>query len=35
MKFKFINLGQTVMKYETPLNIYNAINNIYENFTQS
>ena len=31
MKFKFINLGQTVMKYETPLNIYNAINNIYEN----
>ena len=31
MKFKFVNLGQTVMKYETPLNIYNAINGIYEN----
>jgi|TARA_R110002126_G_scaffold357_1_gene2302 hypothetical protein len=31
MKFKFINLGQTVTKYETPLNIYNAINDIYEN----
>ena len=31
MKFKFINLGQTVMRYETPLNIYNAINDIYEN----
>ena len=31
MKFKFVNLGQTVMKYETPLNIYNAINSIYEN----
>ena len=31
MKFKFINLGQTVMRYETPLNIYNDINNLYEN----
>ena len=31
MKFKFINLGQTVTRYETPLNIYNAINDIYEN----
>tara|TARA_R110002050_G_scaffold200538_3_gene335412 strand:+ start:1933 stop:2583 length:651 start_codon:yes stop_codon:yes gene_type:complete len=31
MKFKFVNLGQTVMRYETPLNIYNAINDIYEN----
>ena len=30
MKFKFINLGQTVTRYETPLNIYNAINDIYE-----
>ena len=30
MKFKFINLGQTVIRYETPLNIYNAINDIYE-----
>tara|TARA_R110000822_G_scaffold131468_2_gene268468 strand:- start:1184 stop:1837 length:654 start_codon:yes stop_codon:yes gene_type:complete len=31
MKFKYVNLGQTVMRYETPLNIYNDINNLYEN----
>ena len=30
MKFKFIWLGQTVLKYEVPLDIFYAINDIYE-----
>ena len=30
MKFKFIWLGQTVLKFEVPLDIFYAINNIYE-----
>ena len=29
-KFKFIFLGQSVLKYEVPLDIYNIINSIYE-----
>lgn len=34
MQFKFINLGQTIMRYETPLDMFNAINHIYDkNFT--
>jgi hypothetical protein len=28
--FKFVFLGQAVLKYEVPLDIYNAINHIYE-----
>ena len=28
--FKFIFLGQSVLKYEVPLNVYNTINHIYE-----
>ena len=28
--FKFVFLGQSVLKYEVPLDIYNTINNIYE-----
>ena len=30
MKFKFIWLGQTVLKFEVPQDIFYAINNIYE-----
>ena len=30
MKFKFIWLGQTVLKFEVPLDIFHAINDIYE-----
>ena len=28
--FKFVFLGQSVLKYEVPLDVYNTINNIYE-----
>ena len=28
--FKVVFLGQSVLKYEVPLDIYHAINNIYE-----
>jgi hypothetical protein len=31
IKFKFIWLGQTVLKYEVPFDIFNTINKIYEN----
>ena len=31
LPFKFIWLGQTVLKYQVPLDIFNAINGIYEN----
>ena len=30
MKFDFIYLGQTVLKYETPLEIFVGLNEIYE-----
>jgi hypothetical protein len=30
MKFNFIFLGQSVLKYETPIEIFNTINSIYE-----
>ena len=30
LDFKFIFLGQSVLKYEVPLNVYNTINHIYE-----
>ena len=30
MKYKFIWLGQSVLKLETPLDIFNAINQVYE-----
>ena len=30
LKFKFIWLGQTICKYEVPLDIFNTINRIYE-----
>ena len=30
MKFKIIWLGQTVLKFEVPLDIFTAINQIYE-----
>ena len=29
-KFKFIFLGQSVLRYQVPLDIYNIINHIYE-----
>ena len=29
--FNFVFLGQSVLKYEVPLDIHYAINNIYEN----
>jgi hypothetical protein len=28
--FKFIWLGQTIVKYQVPLDIFNALNRIYE-----
>ena len=31
LKFKFIWLGQTILKYQVPLDIFNALNKIYEN----
>mgnify|MGYP003647159737 FL=1 len=31
LPFKFIWLGQTILKYQVPLNIFNTINGIYEN----
>ena len=31
LKFKFIWLGQTVLSYQVPLDIFNTINKIYEN----
>jgi len=31
MKFNFVFLGQSVLRYEVPLDIFNAINRIYEN----
>ena len=30
MPFEYISLGQLIVKYQVPLNIYNAINEIYE-----
>ena len=30
-KFKFIWLGQTILKYQVPLDIFNTINGIYKN----
>ena len=30
MKFKFITLGQSILRYETPLDVFTAINQIYE-----
>ena len=30
MKFNFVFLGQTVIRYEVPLDIFNEINQIYE-----
>ena len=30
MHFEYVSLGQSIVKYEVPLNIYNAINEIYE-----
>jgi hypothetical protein len=30
MKFQYVNLGQTVLKYQVPYDIYRAINLIYE-----
>ena len=30
MKFDFIFLGQSVLKYETPLDVFTTINQIYE-----
>ena len=30
IKFKFAFLGQSVLKYEVPLDVYNTINHIYE-----
>jgi hypothetical protein len=30
MKFNFIFLGQSVLRYEVPLDIFTAINQIYE-----
>jgi hypothetical protein len=30
MKFNFVFLGQSVLRYQVPLNIFNAINQIYE-----
>jgi len=31
MKFNFVFLGQSILRYEVPLDIYNTINYIYEN----
>ena len=31
LKFKFIWLGQTILKYQVPLDIFNTLNGIYEN----
>jgi len=30
MKFKPIHLGQSIIKYQVPLDIFEKINNIYE-----
>ena len=30
MKFNFTFLGQCIMRYETPLDVFHAINSIYE-----
>ena len=30
MKFDFIFLGQSILKYQVPLDIFTAINSIYE-----
>ena len=30
-KFNFVFLGQSVLKYEVPLSVYNTLNSIYEN----
>jgi hypothetical protein len=30
IKFEFVFLGQSVLKYQVPLDVYNTINNIYE-----
>ena len=29
--FKFIFLGQSVLRYQVPLDVYNTINHLYEN----
>ena len=29
-KFKFIFLGQSILKYEVPFDVFSIINNIYE-----
>jgi hypothetical protein len=35
IKFDFVFLGQSVLKYQVPLDIFHAINDIYErNFNQ-
>ena len=31
MKFQPIHLGQSVLRYQVPLDIFNGINNLYEN----
>ena len=31
LKFDFVFLGQSILKYQVPLDIFHAINNIYEN----
>jgi hypothetical protein len=30
LDFKVVPLGQTVLRYEVPLDVYNIINHIYE-----
>ena len=30
LKFKFIWLGQTILKYQVPLDVFNTLNGIYE-----
>ena len=30
LNFNFVFLGQSVLRYETPLDVYNTINHIYE-----
>ena len=31
MKYKFVFLGQSVLKYQVPLEIFHVINGVYEN----
>jgi len=31
MKFQYVNLGQTVLKYQVPYDIFMSLNLIYEN----